>query len=77
MVGQIFLNYCFKWPFVIAGESGRCLETSSSVSTGQVARWSFLIALTNVEGAGLKHVAWRNRDNFFSFVHFDNSIIGL
>ena len=56
MVGRIFLNSCFKWPFVVAGERGRCLDMSSSVRPGQVERWIFLIALTNVEGAGLKHV---------------------
>ena len=23
VMGRIFLNYCFKWPFVVAKESGR------------------------------------------------------
>ena len=38
VVGRRFLNSCFKWPFVFAGESGRCLEMRSSVSPGQVVR---------------------------------------
>ena len=25
VVGQTFFNSCFKWPFVVAGKSGRCL----------------------------------------------------
>ena len=29
---QIFLNSFFKWPFLVAKESGRCLEMRSSVS---------------------------------------------
>ena len=60
-----FLNYCFKWPFVVAGESGRCLERRSSVSPVQVVRWPFLIAWMNVEGAGLKNAAWKNWPNYF------------
>ena len=28
-------------------------------------RWTFLIALTNVEGAGMKHAAWKNWANYF------------
>ena len=32
MVGRIFLNSCFRWPFVVSGGRGRCLEMSSSVS---------------------------------------------
>ena len=38
MVGRGLLNFCFEWPFVVPGESGRCLEISSYVSIGQVAR---------------------------------------
>ena len=38
IVGRIFLNCCFKWPFVISGESGRCLEMKSYVSPGKVTR---------------------------------------
>ena len=36
VMGRMFLNYRFKWLFVVTGESGRCLEMRSSVSTGQV-----------------------------------------
>ena len=36
VVGRRFLNYCFKLPFLVAVESGRCLEIRSSVSPGQV-----------------------------------------
>ena len=38
MVRQRFLNYCFRWPFFIAVEKGRCLEMSSYDSPGQVVR---------------------------------------
>ena len=38
MVGQGILNYCFKWPFSVDGESVRCLGVSSSASPKQVAR---------------------------------------
>ena len=38
VVGKIFLNSCFLWPFVVAGESGRCLEIRYSVSTFQLVR---------------------------------------
>ena len=70
LVRQIFFNSCFKWPFVVAGESGRCLEMISSVSPGQVARRTFLIAWTNIEGAGLKHAAWRNWSNYFCYCSY-------
>ena len=38
MVGKILLNYCFRWPFVVAGGKGICLKMSSSVSPGQVVK---------------------------------------
>ena len=38
MVGLRFLNSCLKGPFVVAGESGRCLEMSSYVRPGQMSR---------------------------------------
>ena len=38
VVGQRFLNSHVKWTFVVAGESGRCLEMRSSVSPGQAER---------------------------------------
>ena len=42
VVGQIFLNSCFRWLFVVSGESGRCLDMRSSVSPNKVVRWPFL-----------------------------------
>ena len=65
VVGRRFLNSCFKWPFVVAVESGRCLEMRSYVSPLQVVRFPFLIAWMNVEGVGLKHAACRNWANYF------------
>ena len=65
VVGWRFLNSCFKWPFVVDGESSRCLEMRSSVSPVQVVRWPFFISRINVEGVGLKHVSWRNYANYF------------
>ena len=41
MVGQRFLNSCFRWPFVVYGEREICMEMSYSVSTGQVLRCTF------------------------------------
>ena len=38
MVGKDFLDSCFKRTFVVAGQSGRCLERRISVFPGQVAR---------------------------------------
>ena len=38
VVGRRFFNSCFKWLFVVAGESCRCLEMRSSVSPEQVVR---------------------------------------
>ena len=65
VVGQRFLNSCFKWPFVVAGESGRCLDMRSSVSPDQVVRQLFLISWMYVKSAEIKHAAWRNWSNFF------------
>ena len=65
VVGRRFLNSCFKWPFVVAGESFSCLDMRSSVSPGQVLRGPFFIAWMNAEGTELKNVAWRNRSNYF------------
>ena len=65
VVGRIFFNSCFKWPFLISEEIGRCLEMRSSVSPGQVARWPFLIDWMNVEDVALTHAAWRNWANYF------------
>ena len=65
VAGQRFLNSCFKWIFVVAIESSRCLDLKSSVSPGQVVRWTFFIARMNVEGTVLKHAAWRDWANYF------------
>ena len=64
VVGRNKFKFCFSWPFVIDGERGGCFEISCSASHGQVVRCPFFIALTNVEGAGIKHAAWRNWDNY-------------
>ena len=69
MLGQIFLISCFKWPFVVYGESGRWLNMISSLRPAHVERWK-VISLMNVEGAGLKHAALRNWVNLFWFYSF-------
>ena len=65
VMGMIFSNSYFRWPFVIAGESGSCLDMRSSVSPVQVVRWKFLIAMMNMEVAGLKYVARSNSAKYF------------
>ena len=36
---------------------------SSSISPGQMVRLTFLISWMNFEGAGIKHVTWRDWSN--------------
>ena len=65
VVGRIFLNYCLRWPFVVAGKIVRCLEMRYYVSPSQVVRGSFFIAWINVKVGRLKHAACRNWANYF------------
>ena len=65
MVGQGILNYCFKWPFSVDGESVRCLGVSTLPVLNRWQGDNFFMDLVNVEGAVMKHVAWRNWANYF------------
>ena len=48
---------------MVATCGGKCLVIRSGVRPGHVVRYPFLIAFTSVEGAGLKHAAWRKAAN--------------
>ena len=56
---RMFFRVCFKWPLIVATESGRKRATASAVRCGQVAKNPALIALIQVDLHGLKAALWR------------------
>ena len=59
--GLVDLTFCLAsllWPFYVARLFGRCLDISSSVSTGHVEKLPLLIAEINVVGTGEKLAWW-------------------
>ena len=54
LVKHMFCRSCFRCPFAVASDLGRCLCTSSDVRPGQVAKYLALMALVQVFTTGLK-----------------------
>ena len=58
-IAQLDCLYCFRCPFTVARDLGRCLRTSSDVRPGQVAKNPASMALVQVCTTGLKAHRWR------------------
>ena len=57
MVDLVFFLICFMWNFVAAIEGGRCFMSFTFI-LGQVVKWPFLMAWSNVFFTGIKRAAW-------------------
>ena len=70
LVDWTFLDCWLRWPLMVASDLGRrCLLTSSAVRPGHVVKYLALMAMINVEVAGLKQVGCKKATRLALVLH--------